>query len=127
MKHQDVQVVSAGTFVLTAADQGAGAILPKTVMIPDLHRVATVSGPKGWRWGYKCIQVNHSQMQSPFQAELDGIGRKKARSPNNWKIHVVVSLVRLVKKYAHVKDIYCIYIYTYVYIYVYTLHIHIRS
>ena len=47
MKHQDVQVVSAGTFVLTAVDQGAGAILPKTVMIPDLHRVAMVSGPKG--------------------------------------------------------------------------------
>lgn len=47
MKHQDVQVVSAGTFVLTATDQGAGAILPKTVMIPDLHRVAMVSGPKG--------------------------------------------------------------------------------
>eukprot|EP00434_Breviolum_minutum_P018285 symbB.v1.2.016132.t1/scaffold1221.1/size130907/8 len=39
VKHQDVQVVSAGTFVLTATDQGAGA-MPKTVMIPDLHRVA---------------------------------------------------------------------------------------
>lgn len=60
MKHQDVQVVSAGTFVLTAVDQGAGAILPKTVMIPDLHRVAMVSGPKGW------------QPMGP--AELDGIG-----------------------------------------------------
>ena len=59
MKHQDVQVVSAGTFVLTAVDQGAGA-MPKTVMIPDLHRVAMVSGPKG--------------VGSLFQVELDGIG-----------------------------------------------------
>ena len=67
MKHQDVQVVSAGTFVLTATDQGAGA-MPKTVMIPDLHRVAMVSGQKkGW--------------QPMGRAELDGIGcgsQKKA-------------------------------------------------
>ena len=37
MKHGDLQPVTAGTAVLSSADSGA---VPKTVLIPDLHRVA---------------------------------------------------------------------------------------
>ena len=44
MQHVDLQPLSAGTAVLSSPASGSRAALPKTVVIPDLHRVAMARG-----------------------------------------------------------------------------------
>ena len=53
VKHPDLQPVSAGTAVLGAVT--ASGTVPKTVVIPDLHRVATAGMGGGWLPGHISI------------------------------------------------------------------------